>query len=44
MLADDFAVLLEYDAVGIGVDIDWTANGLGHHRVFVVVEADQTRL
>src|SRR6202167_2368297 len=44
MLADDPAVLADYDAVGIGVDLDRTPDRAGGHRVFVFVEAHQAGL
>ena len=44
MLTDDPAVLADYDAVGIGVDLDRTPDRAGGHGVFVVVEAHQAGL
>ena len=44
MFGDDAPILPDDDAIGIGVDLDRTANGAGVHRVFVVGEADQARL
>jgi len=44
MLADDPSVLADDDAIGVGVNLDWPANGARRHRVFVVVEADQAGL
>ena len=44
MLADNTAILAQDDALGIGVDLDRTANRARVHRVFVVVEPNQARL
>src|SRR5271156_2034619 len=44
MLADDTAILAQDHALGIGVDLDRTADRAGAHRVFVVVEPHQARL
>src|ERR1700730_17459074 len=39
MLADDRAVLADYDAVSIGLDLDWPPNRAGRDRGFVIVNA-----
>src|SRR4029079_5883373 len=44
MLGNDPAVLADYDAIGIGMDLDRTSDRAGRHRVLVVVEAHQTGL
>src|SRR5947207_15883008 len=44
VLADDLAILADYDAIGIGMNLDWPTDRLGHHRVFVVVEANEAGL
>src|SRR6267154_1187315 len=41
MFGDDPPVLADYDAVGIGMNLDRTPDCVGCHRVFVVVEANQ---
>jgi hypothetical protein len=37
-------ILTDDDAIGIGVDIDRTADGAGIDRIFVVVEAHEAGL
>ena len=44
VFADDPPVLADHDAVGVGVDVDWSADRAGAHRVLVVVEADEAGL
>ncbi len=44
MLADDTAILAQNDALGVGVDLDRTADCASAHRVFVVVEPHQACL
>src|SRR6202034_3324419 len=44
MLRDDTSILADDDAVGVGMDLDWTTDCAGAHRVFVVVEPHQTCL
>src|SRR3954453_18411494 len=44
MLGKDAPVLADYNAVGIGMHLDWTPNRARRHRVFVVVEAHQAGL
>src|SRR5215470_19366534 len=44
MLADNPAVLADHDAVRIGVNLDWTPDRIGGHRVLVVVKAHQAGL
>src|SRR5262249_24771450 len=44
VLANDNAVLLNHNAIGIGVHVDRPANRLRGHRVLVVVEAYEARL
>jgi hypothetical protein len=44
MLGDDPPVLADDDAVGVGVDVDRTADGAGADRVSVVVEPDEAGL
>src|SRR5664280_619026 len=44
MLGNDPAILADYDAIGIGMDLDRTSDRAGRHRVLVVVEANQTGL
>ena len=44
MLCDDTSILADDDAIGVGMDLDWTTDCAGAHRVFVVVEPHQTRL
>jgi len=39
MFGDDPPVLADYDAVGIGMNLDRTPDCVGCHRVLVVVEA-----
>ena len=41
MLGNDLAILADLNAIGIGANLDGTADGTGHDRVFVAVEADQ---
>jgi hypothetical protein len=43
MLADDRAILLDDDTLGIGMNIDRPSHRLGYHRIFVFVEADEER-
>jgi hypothetical protein len=38
MLADDAAILAQLDAIGVGPDLDWPANGTRRDRVFVVAK------
>src|ERR1700685_1293289 len=44
MFSNDPPVLADHDAVGIGMDFDWTTDCTGRHRVLVVVEAHQAGL
>src|ERR1700735_4169214 len=44
MFRHDAPVLADHDALGVGVNVDGAADRAGAHRVFVVVEPDQTRL
>src|ERR1700693_2897784 len=44
MFGDDAPVLADYDAVGIGMNLDRTPARAGRHRVLVVVEAHQAGL
>ena len=44
MLSHDPPVLADHDAVGIGVHVNGTADGVGGDRVFVVVEANQAQV
>src|SRR4029077_236544 len=44
MLGDDPTVLADYDAVGIGMNLDGPSNRARCHPVFVVVEAPQAGL
>src|ERR1700737_5664249 len=44
MLGNDASVLADHDAVGIGMNLDWTSDCAGRDRVFVVVEAHQAGL
>src|SRR6266478_113243 len=44
MLGDDPPVLADYDAIRIGMNLDWTPDRAGRHRVFIVVEAHQAGL
>ena len=44
MLADNLAILPDDDPVGIGMNVDGTANGAGQNRVFVGVKAHKARL
>jgi hypothetical protein len=44
VLGDDPAVLADHDAVGIGVNLDWTSDRAGGYRVLVVVEAHEAGL
>src|SRR5262245_39470558 len=44
MLSNDPPVLADRDAVGIGMDVDRTADRDGGYRVFIVVEAHQAGL
>jgi hypothetical protein len=41
MLAHQFAIVADDDAIAIGVNIDRSAHRPGQHRVAIVVEADQ---
>src|ERR1700680_2604192 len=44
MLGNDASVLADYDAVGIGVNLDRPPDRAGRNRVFVVVESHQAGL
>ena len=44
VISDHRAILLDDDAIGIGVDVDRPANRRRHHRVLVVVEPHQAGL
>src|SRR6202035_1612011 len=44
MLGDDTPVLADYDAIGISMNLNRTADCTGRHRVLVVVEAHQAGL
>src|SRR5258706_9100908 len=44
MLGEDPPVLADYDAIRIGMNLDWTPDRTGRHRVFIVVEAHQASL
>jgi hypothetical protein len=44
MLRHDAPVLADHDALGVGVNVDGAADRASAHRVFVVVEPDETRL
>jgi hypothetical protein len=44
MLHHDAPVLADHDALGVGVNVDWTTDCAGAHRVFIVVEPRQARL
>jgi hypothetical protein len=44
MVGDDTPILTDDDAIGIGVDVDRTADGAGIDRIFVVVEAHEAGL
>ena len=44
MLCDDTPILADDDAIGVGMDLDWTTDCAGAHRVFIVVEPHQARL
>src|SRR5438132_2470944 len=44
MLGDNAPVLADYDAIGIGMNLDRTPDRTGRHRVLVVVEAHQAGL
>ena len=44
MFSDNPAVLADDDAIGIGLNIDRPADGVGRYGVLVVVEADQAGL
>ena len=44
MFADDAPILPNDDAIGIGLDFDRPAHSIGHHRVFVAVEANKAGL
>ena len=44
MLADHLTILADDDAITISMDVDRPADRPGHHRVAVVVEADQAGL
>jgi hypothetical protein len=39
VLANDATVLADDDAIGIGMNLDWSPDRAGGHRVLVVVEA-----
>ena len=41
MLGHDPPVLADHNAIGVGVDVDRTADRAGAHRVLVIVEPDQ---
>jgi len=44
VIRNDLAVLADDGPVGVGVDINRPSDRLGHHRVFVLVEPNQTGL
>jgi len=44
VLADDAAVLTQFDPIGIGADLDGPADRARRNRVLVVAEADQAGL
>jgi hypothetical protein len=44
MVGDDTPILTDDEAIGIGVDVDRTADGAGIDRIFVVVEAHEAGL
>ena len=44
MLADNRAVLADYDAIGIGLDLDRPTHRRRGNRILVVVEAHQAGL
>src|ERR1019366_5186158 len=44
MLGNDASVLADYDAIGVGMNLDRPPDCAGHDRVFVVVEAHQAGL
>jgi hypothetical protein len=44
MLGDDLAVLANDDALGIGMHLDWPADGARRHAVLVAVETETVRL
>src|SRR3954469_23567153 len=44
MFGDNPSVLADHDAIGVGVDFDWTPDCPGRYRVLVVVEAHQAGL
>jgi transposase len=44
MLCDDTPILADDDAIGVGMDLDWTTNCAGAYGVFVVVEPHKPRL
>ena len=41
MLSDNASVLADYDAIGIGINLDRTPDRTGRHRVLIVVETKQ---
>jgi hypothetical protein len=44
MFRNDSPILTDYDAVGIGLNLDRASDGAGRDRVFVVVKAYQAGL
>jgi len=44
VLSHDYAVLLDDDAVGVGLHVHGPPHGLGHYRVLVGVEPDEAGL
>ena len=44
MVGDDAAILLDDDAIGVGLDLDGSADGTGVDRVPVVIKAHEAGL
>ena len=44
MLCDDTPILADNNAIGVGMDLDWTTNCAGAYGVCVVVEPHKPRL